>query len=326
MPGALLEVRGLTIEIVRDGVRYQVIDGVDFTINRGESVAMVGESASGKSLIAMGAIDLLGAGAGVVSGTTTFDGTLLQDLDDADWRLLVGMGIGVLFQDAIGSWDPLDVMGYQSGEALLEHTDLPAEEIVKRVRDALGEVGLPKGRHFSAYVHEVSRGQAQRAMLAATLLSAPRLLIADEPLSGLDVTVARAVLDLIDDLRTKRGMGMLLVTHDLAVVAAVADRVLVVYGGAIVEDSPVGDLFRRPRHPYTAGLLGSVPDFVRERLRPIEGEPPELWNLPTGCAFAPRCPYAIDRCRAEQPKPRQVGSSVVACHRADELELAGVGS
>ena len=163
-------------------------------------------------------------------------------------------------------------------------------------------------------------------MLAATLLSAPRLLIADEPLSGLDVTVARAVLDLIDDLRTKRGMGMLLVTHDLAVVAAVADRVLVVYGGAIVEDSPVGDLFRRPRHPYTAGLLGSVPDFVRERLRPIEGEPPELWNLPTGCAFAPRCPYAIDRCRAEQPKPRQVGSSVVACHRADELELAGVGS
>ena len=152
---------------------------------------MVGESASGKSLIAMGAIDLLGAGAGVVSGTTTFDGTLLQDLDDADWRLLVGMGIGVLFQDAIGSWDPLDVMGYQSGEALLEHTDLPAEEIVKRVRDALGEVGLPKGRHFSAYVHEVSRGQAQRAMLAATLLSAPRLLIADEPLSGLDVTVAR---------------------------------------------------------------------------------------------------------------------------------------
>ena len=199
MPGALLEVRGLTIEIVRDGVRYRVIDGVDLTIDRGESVAMVGESASGKSLIAMGAIDLLGAGARVLSGTTVFEGTLLQDLDDADWRFLVGMGIGVLFQDAIGSWDPLDVMGYQSGEALLEHTELSAEEVVRRVRDALGEVGLPKGRHFSTYVHEVSRGQAQRAMLAATLLSAPRLLIADEPLSGLDVTVARAVLDLIDD-------------------------------------------------------------------------------------------------------------------------------
>jgi len=322
----LFEVRGLTIEIIRDGVRHRVIDGVDFTVKRGESVAMVGESASGKSLIAMGAIDLLGGGARVVGGTTVFEGAVLQDLDDADWRLLVGMGIGVLLQDAIGSWDPLDVMGYQSGEALQEHTDLPAEEIARRVRDALGEVGLPKGRHFAAYVHEVSRGQAQRAMLAATLLSAPRLLIADEPLSGLDVTVARAVLELIDDLRTKRGMGMLLVTHDLAVVAAVADRVLVVYGGAIVEDGPVGDLFRRPRHPYTAGLLGSVPGFSRDRLRPIEGEPPDLWDLPPGCAFAPRCPHAVDRCRTEKPMLRTLGSSLVACHRAEELELPGVGA
>lgn len=324
MDDALFSVEDLTIDISRDGVPVRVIDGVTFAVAPGESLALVGESASGKSLMVMGAIDLLGAGARVTGGTTTFEGQVLQDLVDADWRRLVGMGIGVLLQDAIGSWDPLDFMGYQSGEVLMEHTDLTDEEIARRVGDALGEVGLHKGRHFSAFAHEVSRGQAQRAMLAATLLSAPRLLIADEPLSGLDVTVARAVLDLIDALRTRRGMGLVLVTHDLAVVAAVADRVAVIYGGAIVEQGPVVDLYGRPRHPYTEGLLGSIPALGR-RLVPIEGESPDLWDLPTGCAFRTRCPYAVDRCRVERPRARAVDRVEVACHRAEELTLLGVG-
>jgi oligopeptide/dipeptide ABC transporter ATP-binding protein len=178
---------------------------------------------------------------------------------------------------------------------------------------------------MGALAEEVSRGQAQRAMLAAALLSAPRLLIADEPLSGLDVTVAQQVLALIDDLRRKRGMGLLLVTHDMAVAAGVADRVAVVYGGAIVEEGPVDEIFFRPKHPYTAGLLGSVPGLGLGRLRPIEGEAPDLFELPRGCSFANRCEYAVDRCRRETPLARPVGSVRVACHRAEELSLVGVG-
>lgn len=324
MAEPLFSVSDLTVEIGRDGVPIRVVDGVDFAVGVGESLAIVGESGSGKSLIAMGAIDLLSAGARVIAGRTTFDGTVLQDLPDADWRRLVGMGIGVLFQDAIGSWNPLDFMGYQSGEGLMEHTDLTDQEIADRVFAALGEVGLHQDRHFSVFAHEVSRGQAQRAMLAAALLSSPRLLIADEPLSGLDVTVARAVLDLIDALRTRRGMALVIVTHDLAMVAAVADRVAVVYGGAVVEEGAVVDVYHRPRHPYTEGLLGSIPGLVRGRLRPIEGEAPALWDLPAGCSFVDRCPYAVARCHREVPPSRAMGSGMVACHRAGELVLTGV--
>jgi peptide/nickel transport system ATP-binding protein len=301
-----------------------VVDGASLQIGVGESVALIGESGSGKSLIAMAAVDLLTPGARLDSGRTVFEGQVLQDLDEASWRELVGMGIGVLLQDALGSWNPLDFMGWQAGESLMEFTELTQEEIQDRVLDALGEVGLSKRRHFAAYAHEVSRGQAQRQMLAATLLSAPRFLIADEPLSGLDVTVARAVLDLIDDMRSKRGMGMLLVTHDLGVVASVADRVAVVYAGSIVENGPTIDLYHRPLHPYTSGLLGSIPAFGG-RLRPIEGEAPELFEVEPGCRFADRCPFVVDRCRTDKPSPRLIGDTLVACHRAHELDLQGVG-
>ena len=305
-------------------VKRVVVESVSLEVAEGQAVGLIGESGSGKSLIAMGAVDLLTPGATVESGKTVFEGHVLQELDDADWRELVGMGIGVLLQDAIGSWDPLDFMGWQAGEGLMEHTDLTLQEIQERVFDSLGEVGLSKRRHFAAYAHEVSRGQAQRQMLAATLISAPRMLIADEPLSGLDVTVARAVLDLIDDMRRKRGMGMLLVTHDLAVVASVADRVAVVYAGSIVEAGSVEDIYKRPQHPYTAGLLGSLPALARGRLRPIEGDTPDLFEVTDGCRFADRCPYAVERCLVERPLPRPVEETMVACHRAEELELEGV--
>lgn len=302
-----------------------VIENASLQVGAGEAVALIGESGSGKSLLAMAAVDLLSPGAKVTSGATIFEGQVLQDLEDSDWRRLVGMGIGVLLQDAIGSWDPLDFIGFQSGEALDEHTDMTAEEIQDRVLDALGEVGLSKKRHFASFAHEVSRGQAQRAMLAAALLSGPRVLIADEPLSGLDVTVARAVLSLIDDMRKKRGMGMLLVTHDLAVVASVADRVAVVYAGSIVEVGSVVDIYKHPLHPYTEGLLGSIPALNPGRLRPIEGEAPDLFEVTPGCRFADRCPYVVDVCRRERPSPVQIGDTLVACHKAEDLDLVGVG-
>jgi oligopeptide/dipeptide ABC transporter ATP-binding protein len=326
-PAPLFGVDGLEIELqFRDGRRIKAIDGVSFRVGQGEALALVGESGSGKSLIAMGAVDLLPAGAVGVAGRTTFLGRVLQDLEAADWRRLVGMGIGVLFQDAIGAWDPMEMIGPQSGEVLEAHEALDAGEVRRRVLDALGQVRLPRRLKYLSYAHEMSRGQAQRAMLAAALLSLPRMLIADEPLSGLDVTVARAVLGLIDDMRRERGMGLLLVTHDLGVVAAVADRVAVVYGGLVVEEAPAAVLYRSPRHPYTEGLLGSMPGFARGRLRPIPGDPPELWELPPGCPFAPRCPYALAACQAGRPRPRQVGGSQVACWRAGELALTGIGA
>jgi oligopeptide transport system ATP-binding protein len=323
----LFDVAGLEVELqFRDRRRVKAIDGVSFRVREGEALALVGESGSGKSLIAMGAVDLLPAGAVAVAGRTTFLGSVLQELEAADWRRLVGMGIGVLLQDAIGAWDPMEMIGPQSGEVLEAHETLGAEEVRLRVLEALGKVRLPRRLKYASYAHEMSRGQAQRAMLAASLLSLPRMLIADEPLSGLDVTVARAVLGLIDDMRRERGMGLLLVTHDLGVVAAVADRVAVVYGGLVVEEAPVAALYRSPRHPYTDGLLGSVPAFARGRLRPIPGDAPELWELPPGCPFAPRCPYAVAVCHAERPRPRQVGESLVACRRAGELALTGIGA
>lgn len=322
----LLAVEGLEVAIRRDLEWRTVIRGASLRVERGETLALVGESASGKSLIALGAMDLLSPGAEVTGGEVRFEGQVLADLDDPDWHRLVGMGIGVLFQDALGSWDPIELVGEQAAEGLAAHLDLTTEEIHRRVLDALGEVRLPRKRHFLAWPFEMSRGQAQRAMLASALLSAPRLLIADEPLSGLDVTVAQAILHLIEDMRRKRGMGMLLVTHDLAVVAAVADRVAVVYGGMVVEQAKAVDLYRNPRHPYTSGLLGAVPGLGGPRLRPIPGETPDLFEIGAGCPFADRCEHVIDRCRSERPSMRRLGHVEVACHRSEELSLTGVAT
>ena len=317
----------------------EVISDVSFAVAPGEVVAMVGESASGKSLMLMGSLNLLSAGARVIRGRTYFDGTLAQDagsvqwlegekkffpeLATPEWREMVGKGIGVLFQDAIGAWDPLQQVGGQSGEVLEEHFDMSHTEIEERVLEALGEVKLPKQRKFFSLPQELSRGEAQRAMLASALLASPRLLIADEPLSGLDVTVARAVLDLIEDMRRRRGMAMILVTHDLATVAAVAHRVLVVYGGSIIEEGPVTEIFRNPRHPYTAGLLGSTPWATEGRLRPIPGDAPDIADLPPGCSFAPRCEHAIGPCAAQVPERTKLRQTFVSCIRAAELELRG---
>lgn len=312
----------------------ELVTDVSFHVDRGEVLALVGESGSGKSLMLMGSIGLLPPGLTTLRGDTTFLGKPLKlshkrsdslaELKDPEWRSLVGMGIGVLFQDPIGSWNPLELIGEQSGEVLRTHEDLSEDEIKSRVLDLLGDVHLAKRRKFSSMPHEMSRGEAQRAMLAAALLSEPTLLIADEPLTGLDVTVARGVLDVIDRLRAERGMAMILVTHDLAVVAGVADRVGVVYGGEIIEMATTTDLYKNPKHPYTDGLLGSLPGFGK-RLRPIEGDAPELDETWVGCSFAPRCGFAIDRCRVEAPAARQVEGSMVRCHRAEELDLVGIG-
>ena len=329
----------------------QAIHGVSFAVSPGETLALVGESASGKSLIVMGALGLLPAGAVTTGGTTRIEGyeahipdvqersesESLKDrfvrkllplrpdaADDPEWRKLVGTRIGVLFQDPIGSWTPDILIGEQTAEVLEEHTDLSKDEIRERVFDALGEVQLPKERKFLSYRFELSRGEGQRAMLAAALIKAPDLLIADEPFSGLDVSVAKAILELIRDMLAQRKMAMVFVSHDLAAVASIADRIGVVYGGRIVEEGPVREVFYRPRHPYTEGLLASIPGLGLDRLRPIVGDAPPITDLPPGCAFAPRCEYATDVCRSELPDPSIQDLTLVSCHRAHELTLRGV--
>jgi peptide/nickel transport system ATP-binding protein len=253
-------------------------------------------------------------------------GTVADDVDP-DWAHRVATEVGFLFQNPISSWTPILEIGPQAGEVLDEHTDLTDTEIAQRVMDALGEVHLPKSKQlFGAFSSQLSRGMGQRAMLAAALVKSPRLLVADEPLSGLDVSVAAAILDLIKDLKERRNMSMIIVTHDLAVVSHIADRVAVVYAGRVIEEGAVGDVFRHPRHPYTSGLLGSMPAMTAGRLRPIPGEQPLLAAVPSGrCVFADRCEYVDDACVSSEPLLQEADGGSVACIRSNDLGLAGIG-
>lgn len=321
----------------------EAVPDMNLVVEEGEVLALVGESGSGKTVSLLGALDLLRPGSRVTGGETLFLGRRIYPLpqirrklwwlrrrskrkkdDDTEWRRTVGMQIGMLFQDAIGAWTPDRRIGSQTGEVLEEHTDLTEEEIRQRTLDALGDVNLPREPKFFSFSHELSRGEAQRAMLAAALIKAPKLLIADEPLSGLDAPVAGAVLGLIRDLQRKRGMGMVIITHDLATVASIADRVAVMYGGRLVEQGPTNEVFHSPKHPYTEGLLGSIPWQESGRLRPIMGDPPRITELPDGCAFHPRCPYAEPACERDVPSLEPIGFSHAACIRKTQVELRGV--
>lgn len=332
----------------------EAIPGASFGVAEAETLAIVGESSSRKSLMLLGAFGLLPNGTRALGGAVTYRGTLFEpaghrdeptqpirrkekrrfersgtvmDEIDPDWARLVATEIGFLFQNPISSWTPILEIGPQAGEVLDEHTDLSEEEIRERVMDALGEVHLPKSKRlFGAFSSELSRGMGQRAMLAAALVKTPRMLVADEPLSGLDVSVAAAILDLLKDLKERRNMAMIIVTHDLAVVSRVADRVAVIYAGRVIEEGAVSSVFKRPRHPYTSGLLGSLPALTTGRLRPIPGEQRPLAAIPVGrCVFADRCEFVNDACLASEPDLHAAGTGSVACHRAAELELPGIG-
>lgn len=333
----------------------EVLPDMSFAVDSGEVLALVGESASGKSLALMGGFSLLAPGTRVLGGETRFEdatflpgggttasdskrsrrqrkesrvsGTVVADYTDDRWAKIVGTRIGFMFQNPVGSWTPDLVIGEQAGESLAAHSDLTNEEIEERVFDALGEVELPRSRRlFGAFRHELSRGMAQRAMLAAAITKAPSLLIADEPLTGLDPPVAAAIMDLIKDMQARRKMAMIIVTHDLAAVASLADRVAVIYGGIIVEEGPVAEIYHHPKHPYTAGLIGSIPGVRPGKLRSIEGEAPRLVDIDrTACVFADRCDLATEICRASQPGDRSVGGSTVACHHATPDGHPGIG-
>ena len=315
----LLSVRNL-VTLFRTGRgALRAVDSISFDVASGETLAIVGESGSGKSVTAVSILRLIPDPPGVIdSGEILFDGKDLLRLSDAEMQDLRGDRIAMIFQEPMSSLNPALKVGMQVGEPINQHRDTPWTKAIDMARDLLGRVRMsdPASR-VGAYPHQFSGGMRQRAMIAMALACEPQLIIADEPTTALDVTVQAQILDLLKDLAQKARSALILITHDLGVVARYADRVVVMYAGRIVESAPARELYARPRHPYTRGLMASVPRLdgdTSKRLVPIEGQPPNLARLPTGCAFAPRCREATEACRDERPILRDVGPRhQVAC-------------
>jgi oligopeptide transport system ATP-binding protein len=312
----LLAVNNLRTQFfTHDGV-VNAVNGVSFTLNEGEALGLVGESGCGKSVSALSMMRLIPNPPGrIVAGEVLFEGRDLLRLKEDEMRAVRGNDIAMIFQDPMTSLNPVLTIGRQIGEALELHKGLDRSASRKRTIELLELVGIPAARsRVDDYPHQFSGGMRQRVMIAMALSCEPKLLIADEPTTALDVTIQAQILDLITRLRKELGMAIIMITHDLGVVAGIADRINVMYAGYIVETGTVDELFHSPRHPYTLGLLKSIPRLDeprKDQLVPIEGLPPDLVDPPPGCAFQPRCPYAIERCRWENP----VLEPVVQNHR-----------
>jgi len=303
----LLEVNNLRTHFPTRSGLVRAVDGVSFYLDRGELLGLVGESGCGKSMTALSLMRLIAPPGKIVEGEILFDGKDLLKLSDAEMRQMRGDDIAMIFQDPMTSLNPVFTVGEQIAEALRLHRKLPRNEAKRAAIDAMREVAIPDpARRIDDYPHQLSGGMRQRVMIAMALACNPKLLIADEPTTALDVTIQAQILELLDELRKQRELAVLLITHDLGVVAEVADRVAVMYTGRIVEESPVDELFARPKHPYTEGLLRSVPKLTsehvvkKERLETIEGTVPRPTDLPSGCHFAPRCPHRMPRCTEEE--------------------------
>jgi oligopeptide/dipeptide ABC transporter ATP-binding protein len=279
----------------------QAVDGVDFRLEPGEVLAIVGESGSGKSVTAQTLIGLTRSPNAHIEGSVRLRGEELTELSESELQAVRGSQIAMIFQDPMTSMNPVFTVGTQIVEAIRAHDKIGKKDAHRRAIELLEAVGIPDAdRRVDAYPHEFSGGMRQRAMIAMGLALEPSVLIADEPTTALDVTIQAQILDLIQDLNRSRGLATILITHDLGVVAEVADRVLVMYGGKVVERGTLDDIFYDPQHPYTWGLLGSLTRIDQprpHRLPQISGAPPSLLNLPTGCAFRPRCPHEFGKCK-----------------------------
>jgi oligopeptide/dipeptide ABC transporter ATP-binding protein len=325
----LLAVEGLCVEFATDAGILRAVDGIDLRVERGETLALVGESGCGKTMTALAIMGLVPEPAGrIAAGRIGFDGVDLQSLTAAERRAYRGSRIGMIFQEPMTSLNPAFTIGDQIGEGLVRHRGLSRRAARAEAIEMLRRVHVPAPHERADdYPHRLSGGMRQRAMIAMALACQPALLIADEPTTALDVTIQAQILELLRELREATGTAMLLITHDLGVVAETADRVAVMYAGRIVEEAPVGRLFAAPQHPYTIGLLGAVPLLAgrRSRLATIEGNVPDPLHLPPGCRFAPRCPFAEPRCHAEDPTLLELGPGHrAACLRAP-LDLSVLG-
>jgi peptide/nickel transport system ATP-binding protein len=323
----ILEVEGLTVQFpTRRGTLVAVHD-VSFAIAPGEVLGVVGESGAGKSLTGAAIIGLLDPPGRIAAGRVILGGRRIDDLPYEALRRIRGREIGAIFQDPLTSLNPLYTVGRQLVETIRTHLDLTETEAQARAVALLEEVGIPAAaRRIDHYPHQFSGGMRQRVVIALALAANPRLIVADEPTTALDVSIQAQIIQLLKRLCRDHGTAVMLVTHDMGVIAETADRVAVMYAGRIVEIGPVAEVIHRPQHPYTVGLMGSIPSIVdeRERLTQIDGAMPRLTAIPSGCAFHPRCPRTFDRCRRERPELMAAGTTQAACWLHADVPAAPV--
>lgn len=328
MPEALLDVQGLEAQFKTPDGPVHAVNGVSFKLMEGETIAVVGESGSGKSVTMLNLLRLLPSPpAKITGGTALFHGEDLLTMSDEKIRTVRGGLISMVFQDPMTSFNSLLTMGRQLTEPLEVHWHMKPALARRRAVELFDMVGIPQAKdRLKNYPHQFSGGMRQRAMIAMALACKPQILIADEPTTALDVTIQAQIIELVKRLRGELGMAVVWITHDLGIVAGLAQRVLVMYGGSIIEESPVKELYRSPRHPYTSGLLGSLPRITegpRRTLASIDGRPPVLFAKPASCPFAPRCKHAQDRCRRENPVLEEVAPGHrVACWVKPDLSGA----
>ncbi|NLB89200.1 MAG: ABC transporter ATP-binding protein [Syntrophomonadaceae bacterium] len=306
MTEKILEINNLNTSFFTHVGEVKAVSGVSFSLEAGETLGIVGESGSGKSVTSLSIMRLLPPTGKVIKGSIIFKGTNLLDLNEKEMQKIRGNEISMIFQDPMTSLNPVYTIGNQLMEPLIRHLGISKKEARERVIEMLNLVGIPSPeKRFNQYPHEFSGGMRQRVMIAMALICEPKLLIADEPTTALDVTIQAQILELMRDLREKIKSSIILITHDLGVVAEVCSRVVVMYGGQLVETGTTHDIFYNPKHPYTWGLLKSIPDInaggQKSRLIPIEGQPPDLLNPPVGCPFYPRCEYAMKICKEKRP-------------------------
>jgi peptide/nickel transport system ATP-binding protein len=320
MTEPLLELRQLAVHFATDDGTVRAVDGIDLVLQGGRTLGLVGESGCGKSVTSLAVMGLLPKENSTVSGEVRFEGRDLLSIGAAELRDMRGARLAMIFQEPMTSLNPAFTIGNQIVEAIRRHSDASAGDARKRAIEMLRLVRMPSPeKRIDDYPHKLSGGQRQRVMIAMALACGPKLLIADEPTTALDVTIQAQILDLMRGLRRDTGTAIILITHDLGVVAEMADDVAVMYAGQIVERAPVKSLFARPEHPYTVGLLGSIPrlDQRRARLPSIEGRVPNMTRPPEGCRFADRCPFVEPACRAEIPALREVAPGHLSrCRRA----------
>ena len=312
----LLDIKNLSVEFTTRAGTFRAVDGIDLTVDEGEVVGIVGESGSGKSVTSLAVMGLLGSNGRVVADRMMFAGNDLLTMPAAQRRKITGKDVAMVFQEPMTSLNPCFTVGFQITETLRVHEGLSGKALRNRAIALLEQVGIPAPEtRLSAFPHQLSGGMSQRVMIAIAIACNPRLLVADEPTTALDVTIQKQILDLLVQLQRERGMALILITHDMGVVAETAQRVVVMYAGQVAETRPVGSLFERPRHPYTGALLDALPERAlgKRRLPTIPGMVPGIADRPAGCLFSPRCRFADARCRAERPALFDVDDGRARC-------------
>ena len=314
---ALLDVKELSVHFGDEKAPFKAVDRISYQVNQGEVLGIVGESGSGKSVSSLAVMGLIDFPGRVSAKGLEFEGKDLLSLPAKEKRELVGADIAMIFQDPMTSLNPAYTVGFQIMEAIKAHQGGSKKERHERTLELLRLVGIPDPEsRIDVYPHQLSGGMSQRVMIAMAIACKPRLLIADEPTTALDVTIQAQIVDLLLELQQKECMSLILITHDLALVAEAAHRIIVMYAGQVVEEGRAEDIFREPKHPYTQALLRSLPEFAegKSRLQSLPGVVPGKYDRPQGCLLNPRCPYATDLCRSVEPELRQIGNRQVKCH------------